>query len=188
MQARQKSAHALHRLDDIGPHARGRRRAGVRRKQGGEVRTARSEWAISHLTPNTTTVGSTGFNGTDNSVAVDLDEPGRVTPGSMIMVGSEQIWVHPDGVSSTGLVAGRYERGIGGTTIAAHGDGVKVDFNEAAKWYRRAADQGHAMAQGNLLVGGAGASAGVGSGASASAGTTVRPSGFCRSLASFARR
>ena len=97
-------------------------------KQGGEVRTARSEWAISHLTPNTTTVGSTGFNGTDNSVAVDLDEPGRVTPGSMIMVGSEQIWVHPDGVSSTGLVAGRYERGIGGTTIAAHGDGVKVDI------------------------------------------------------------
>ena len=76
-------------------------------KQGGEVRTARSEWAISHLTPNTTTVGSTGFNGTDNSVAVDLDEPGRVTPGSMIMVGSEQIWVHPDGVSS---MAARFMR------------------------------------------------------------------------------
>ncbi len=97
-------------------------------KQGGEVKARRSEWAISHLTPNTTTVGVTGFNGTDNSVAVTLDEPARVTPGSMLLVGDEQIWVHPDGVSSTGLVAGRYDRGIGGTTIAAHADGVKVDI------------------------------------------------------------
>ncbi len=97
-------------------------------KQGGEVKTARSEWAISHLTPNSTTIGTTGFNGTNNSIAIDIAEPGRVTPGSMLIVESEQIWVYPDGVTATGLAASKYERGIGGTTIAAHTTGKKVDI------------------------------------------------------------
>ena len=95
-------------------------------KEGPEVKTKRAEWATGHLTPNTCIIGGTAFNGTDNSVAVTLDNPGRVHPGSMILVEDEQIWVQPDGVTSTGLAAGKYTRGIGGTTIAAHATGVTV--------------------------------------------------------------
>src|SRR5438270_450131 len=34
--------------------------------------------------------------------------------------------------------------------IYAHGEGVPQDFTEAAKWYRKSADQGVALAQQNL--------------------------------------
>ena len=97
-------------------------------KEGGEVKTKRAEWATAYLTPNTCLIGTTGFNGTDSTIAVDLDVPGRVHPGSMIYVESEQIWVHPDGVTATGLAANKYTRGIGGTTIAAHTTGKKVQI------------------------------------------------------------
>src|SRR5688500_9072925 len=46
--------------------------------QGAEVRSRRNEWATGHLTPNTAIIGTTGFNGTDNSIAVDVDVPGRI--------------------------------------------------------------------------------------------------------------
>jgi len=95
-------------------------------KQGPEVRTKRAEWATGHLTPNTAIIGSTGFNGTDNTAAVVIDYPGRIHPGSMLLVENEQIWVHPDGVTASGLAAGKYTRGIGGTTIAAHTTGATV--------------------------------------------------------------
>lgn len=96
--------------------------------EGEEVKTKRLEWATGHLTPHRVTIGTTGFNGTNNAAAVDIDYPGRIHPGSMLMVEDEQIWVHPDGVTSTGIAAGKYTRGIGGTTIAAHTTGTTVDI------------------------------------------------------------
>jgi hypothetical protein len=93
---------------------------------GAEVKTKIFEWTTGHLTPNTALIGTTGFTAGDNTAAVDVDYPGRIHPGSMILVGDEQIWVHPDGVTSTGLAAGKYTRGIGGTTIAAHTTGVRI--------------------------------------------------------------
>src|SRR5215216_2107065 len=63
--------------------------------EGAEIKTKRLEWAIGHLTPHTALVGTTAFNGTDNTVAVDIDVPGRIHPGSTIMVEDEMIWVHP---------------------------------------------------------------------------------------------
>lgn len=95
-------------------------------KSGPEVKTKRAEWATQHLTPNTCLIGTTGFNGTDNTAAVDIDYPGRIHPGSMILVGSEQIWVHPDAITASGIAANKYTRGIGGTTIAAHTTGATV--------------------------------------------------------------
>ena len=94
--------------------------------QGAEVRSKRTEWATGHLTPNTALIGTAGFNGTDATIAVDVDVPGRIHPGSMILVEDEQIWVHPDGITATGIAANKYTRGIGGTTIAAHTTGKKV--------------------------------------------------------------
>ena len=44
----------------------------------------------------------------------------------MILVDDEQIWVHPDGHQRQRPQAGKYTRGIGGTTIAAHATGAKV--------------------------------------------------------------
>ena len=96
--------------------------------QGGEIKTKRLEWAIGHLTPHTALIGTAGFNASDNSIAVDIDVPGRIHPGSTLMVGDEMIWVHPDGVTATGLAAGKYTRGLGGTTIAAHATGVTVEI------------------------------------------------------------
>lgn len=93
-------------------------------KTGGEIKSKRAEWATGHLTPHQVLIGTTGFNGTDASVNVDLDVPGRVHPGSTMLIGDEMIWVHPDGITSTGLAANKYTRGIGGTTIAAHATGV----------------------------------------------------------------
>jgi hypothetical protein len=97
-------------------------------KEGDEVRGKRAEWATGHLTPHTAVVGATAFNGSDNSAAVLIDVPGRIHPGSMLMVEDEQIWVHPDGVTATGLAVGKYTRGIGGTTIAAHATGTTVEI------------------------------------------------------------
>jgi hypothetical protein len=94
--------------------------------EGPEVKSKRAEWATSHLTPNTALVGASAFNGTDSTAAITVDYPGRIHPGSMIMVGDEQIWVHPDGITATGIAANKYTRGIGGTTIAAHATGSKI--------------------------------------------------------------
>jgi hypothetical protein len=99
---------------------------------GGEIKQKRAEWAQGHLTPHQCLIGTTGFNGIDNTVNVDIDVPGRIHPGSTLLVQDEMIWVHPDGVSSTGLAATRYSRGMGGSTISAHGAGVKVEIMMAA--------------------------------------------------------
>jgi hypothetical protein len=100
--------------------------------EGGEIKQKRAEWAQGHLTPHTAIIGATGFNGTDNAANVDIDVPGRIHPGSTLLVQDEMIWVHPDGVSATGLASGKYSRGMGGSTITAHGAGVKVDIMMAA--------------------------------------------------------
>jgi hypothetical protein len=94
--------------------------------QGAEVRSKRPEWATGHLTPNTALIGTTGFPASGNTGAVDIDVPGRIHPGSMILVENEQIWVQPDAITATGIATGKYTRGIGGTTIAAHTTGAKV--------------------------------------------------------------
>lgn len=87
---------------------------------GGEIRQKRAEWAQGHLTPHQVLLGTNGFTTLDNSVNVDLDAPGRVHPGSTLLVENEMVWVHPDGVSATGLAATKYTRGMGGSTIATH--------------------------------------------------------------------
>lgn len=94
---------------------------------GGEIRQKRAEWAQGHLTPHQCTIGSNGFNGTDNANNVDIDVPGRIHPGSTIMVQNEMVWVHPDGVTGTGIASGKYTRGMGGSVITAHTVGTTVE-------------------------------------------------------------